>query len=361
MKTTKLERGIFQRDDRSGYWVQIIGLDGRRLTYKTRTLSQARTLRDRLKTEKIDRQLNPEKYRAKSPLTLKEWIDRCLASSSNRDRLHEKARAEYWSTLWGTRALSAITSEDVRQHRAVMLASGDYASGTVNRYLSALRRVFTLAVQENKVERHPLKGLKFLPEGQRDRFFTDEELRRLHGILPITEWRAVAFALGTGMRLSEQLGLKWQHIDWDSKNATIPLSKSGKTRRIPLSDEVLGILRDQFSESPYVFPDAANPLQPADVRETSKRFGDRLRQAGILHASWHVLRHSFASRQLQAGTDIVAVSRLLGHSTIQTTMRYAHHAKTALHDAVNRVSVTQFTTTTRTTTKPPEPVQPAKG
>lgn len=360
MKTTKLERGIFRRDDRSGYWVQIVGLDGRRITYKTRTISQARTLRDRLQTEKTDRQLNPEKYRAKTPLTVKEWIERCLAGSSNRDRQHEKTRAEYWCALWGTRSLNTISLEDIRQHRAVMLASGNYAPGTVNRYLSALRRVLTLAAQEGKIDRHPMRGLKFLPEGQRDRFFADEELSRLHGVLPAAEWRAVAFALGTGLRLSEQLGLKWQHIDWDSRTASIPLSKSGKTRRVPLSDEVLTILREQFSESPYVFPDTADPLQPADVREVSKRFTDRLAQAGIPQASWHVLRHSFASRQVQAGTDIVAVSRLLGHCTITTTMRYAHHAKTALHDAVNRVSVTQFATTTRTTTNPIDQVEAVK-
>jgi len=228
-----------------------------------------------------------------------------------------------------------------------MLTSGDYAQGTIKRYLSALRRALTLAVQEHKLDRHPMKGLRFLPEGQRDRFFTDEELRRLHGVLPAAEWLAVAFALGTGLRLSEQLGLKWQHIDWDSKTATIPLSKSGKTHRVPLSDEVLTILQEQFSESPYVFPDADDPLRPAEVREVSKRIADRLAQTGIPQASWHVLRHSFASRQVQAGTDIVAVSRLLGHSTILTTIRYAHHAKTALHDAVNRVSVTQFAATTK--------------
>lgn len=143
-----------------------------------------------------------------------------------------------------------------------MLASGDYAPGTINRYLSALRRTFTLAVQEGKIDRHPMKGLKFLPEGQRDRFFTDEELASLQQLLPADEWRAVAFALGTGVRLSEQLGMKWQHIDWDSKYVTIPLSKSGKTRRIPLSDEVLTILRDQFSESPYVFPHATGNGSP---------------------------------------------------------------------------------------------------
>jgi integrase len=134
------------------------------------------------------------------------------------------------------------------------------------------------------------------------------------------------------------------------------LSKSGKVRRVPLSDEVLTILRAQFSESPYVFPRASDPIRPADVKEISKRFGDRLTKAGIAGASWHVLRHTFASRLLQNGIDIVTLSKLLGHSTIQTTMRYLHLAKTAMREAVNVVSVMQFGTTTTATTKAYEKV-----
>ena len=298
MKTTKIERGIFQRDDRDGYWVQVIGLEGKRLTYKAKTLGQARTLYHRLQTEKADKILNPEKYRAKAPLTVKEWIDRCLAGSTNKDKKKERQRWVYWSTLWGSRSLVSLTAEDIRHHQAVMQACGEFADSTINRYMSALRRALTLGVQENKIDRHPMKGTKFLPEPQKDRFFSDDELQRLHQLLPVNEWRAVAVALGTGMRLSEQLGLTWQHIDWDSKTATIPLSKSGKTRRVPLSDEVLALLREQFSDSPYVFPRASDPLRPADVREESKRFKDRLRLLGITDASWHVLRHTFASRLL---------------------------------------------------------------
>ena len=347
----KVDRGISTRPDRAGYWVQIV-VNGRRRTFKAKTISQARTLYMRLHTEKTDRRLSPEKYRAQKPLTVKEWIARCLSGSSSRDKLHEKQRMEYWATLWGSRALASISAEDIRHHRAVMMASGDYSPATVNRYCSALRRMLTLACQENKIDRHPMKGLKFLPEPMKDRFFTDEELLHLQQLLPAHEWRAVALALGTGMRLSEQLGLKWSQIDWDSKTATLPMTKSGRVRRVPLSQEVLGILREQFSESPHVFPHPRDPLQPADVRETSKWFRDRLKQAGIGGASWHVLRHSFASRLLQAGADIVTVSKLLGHSTIQTTMRYIHHAKTALHEAVNTVSVIRFGTTTGTTTRP---------
>jgi integrase len=278
----KIDRDISTRPDREGYWVQLV-VDGRRKTFKAKTISQARTLYMRLHTEKTDRRLSPEKYRAQKPLTVKDWVSRCLSGLSNRDKLHEKQRTEYWSTLWGSRALASLTAEDVRHHRAVMQASGDYSPATVNRYCSALRRLLTLAIQENKIDRHIMKGIKFLPEPMKDRFFSDEELSHLQKSLPADEWRAAAFALGTGMRLSEHYGLKWSAIDWESKTATIPLSKSGKVRRVPLSDEVLTILRAQFSESPYVFvfPPTSDPIRQVDIKEISKRFGDRLTKAGI--------------------------------------------------------------------------------
>ena len=141
----------------------------------------------RLQTEKSDHGLSPEKYRAQKPLIVKEWVSRCLSGSSNRDKLHEKQRMDYWASLWGSRALASLTAEDVRHHRAVMSANGDYSPATVNRYCSALRRMLTLACQENKIDRHPMKGMKFLPEAQKDRLFADEELRHLQQLLPAKE------------------------------------------------------------------------------------------------------------------------------------------------------------------------------
>ncbi len=269
-------------------------------------------------------------------------MTRCLEGSANRDKKKEKQRAEYWSTVWGSQALKEISFEDLRQHRAKMLASGDYKPATVNRYMSSIRRMLTLAVQDGVLDRHPMKGLKFLPEPQKDRFFSEEELRHLQNSLSPDEWRAAAIALGTGMRLSEQYGLQWKHVDEEARTLTIPLSKSNKTRRVPISEEVMRLFREQFSDSPWVFPDPLDPLKPQAPYPISDRFTDRLIQAGITGASWHTLRHTFASRQLREGTDIVTVSRLLGHSVLQTTMRYVHLVKNQLHEAVNRVSVVNF-------------------
>ncbi len=353
------DRGIFQRPNRTGWWVQLV-VDGRRRTYGASTKTKAKALYTRLRGEVLERRFDPEKYRAGHVVTVSQWVVRCLEGSTNRDKKKERQRAEYWSTLWGTRAIKDLSFEDLRQHQAKMLASGDYAPATVNRYFSSLRRMFTLAVHDGVVNRHPMHGLKFLPEVQRDRFFSDAELHHLQQLLSTEEWRAVAIALGTGLRLSEQFTLSWKQVNEEGRTLTIPLPKGGKTRRVPISEDVMHLLQEQFSSSPWVFPDAFDPMQPQDPYPVSDRFSDRLARAGITGASWHCLRHTFASRLLLRGADIVTVSKLLGHSTLQTTMRYVHLVKDQLHQAVNLMSVSQFVgegqkpsgTTTTTTTKP---------
>ena len=101
------------------------------------------------------------------------------------------------------------------------------------------------------------------------------------------------------------------------------------TRLVPLTDGVPAILREDFSESPYVFPRAGNPLHHA-AQNVSRQFDQRLTNAGIRGASW-VPRHTFASRLLQNGVDIVTVSKW----PFNYLSRRCALAKTALHEAVN--------------------------
>ena len=126
---------------------------------------------------------------------------------------------------------------------------------------------------------------------------------------------------------------------------TIPLSKGNRTRRVPLSDEALEILRSLASifNSPWVFPNSQDPLKALDPYAVADRFKRTLRKAGITGATWHTLRHTGASRRLLAGVDIVTVSKILGHSTIQTTMRYLHLVQDHMQEAINRGSLKQGT------------------
>jgi integrase len=320
------------------WWVRLYP-NGREKWYRADTKSQAKALYGRLKAEIREGTYFPERFNQTKAVTLDIWITRCLEGSTNRDSKHERQRAEYWADLWGARPLSSITSEDLRQHQAKMVSSGDFQPATINRYFSALRRVLNLAIQDGKLDRHPMKGIRFLPESQKDRFFTEDELARIRALMTPEDWHLAHFAVETCLRRAEQFGLRWQDVNFEAKSLTIPLAKGKRTRRVPLSEQALMILRSLDMLSPFVFPDPVEPLRPRQGDLVADHFKRILRKAGIVNASWHTLRHTGASRRLLGGVDIVTVSKILGHSTIQTTMRYLHLVQSHLHEAINKGSI----------------------
>jgi integrase len=199
-----------------------------------------------------------------------------------------------------------------------------------------------IAVKDGKLTRNPVSAVKFFPEAHRVRFFSDDELRHLHGLIDPNNWKVVAFALETGLRRSEQFQLRWEHISFESRTLTIPLPKGGRTRHVPLSQEALVILRslDSFLSSPWVFPGIKSTLQPMDSRAFLRRaFEPVLKKAGILDASWHTLRHTTASRLIMAGVPLPTVKEVLGHRDIQTTLRYAHLAPSHIQAAMEKGSL----------------------
>ena len=201
--------------------------------------------------------------------------------------------------------------------------------------ISFLKHVLNLAVKDGKIDRNPVCSVKFSPEPQgRLRFLSEEEIRALKGIMPPEEWAVVQFALETGLRQSEQFKARWEWADLDRGIMTIPNSKSGKTRHIPLNDGALHILKSSRTclESPYFYRVLENQAVTGPI--------------------WHTLRHTFASRLVMAGVDIRTVQELMGHSTIVMTMRYAHLSPDHLRNAVNKVSLGNNQSGTVTKEKP---------
>lgn len=123
-------------------------------------------------------------------------------------------------------------------------------------------------------------------------------------------------------------GLRWTSIDWKNEVLTIPRSKHGEARHVPLNPTALEILRAVRAESvgsEFVFQgDPPDRIFPAIVKN-----------AGIKNFRWHDLRHTFCSRLVMAGVPIMSVKELAGHKRIETTMRYAHLAPRHLRAAVD--------------------------
>ena len=217
--------------------------------------------------------------------------------------------------------------------------SGRHKSGTL--FLLSSARLHA-SIHDGKVLRNPVSGVSFFPEQHRTRFCSEEELTRLHGLLQPKDWFLVAFAIETGLRRSEMFNLKWNCIDTENGVLTIPLSKSGKTRHVPLSEGAKAILRtfDTFTKSSFVFPSVLDPLKPLCPDSFLKNvFCPALRRTGITGATGTTFAIRPHPRRVMAGVDIASIKDILGHANIQTTMRYAHLSKGHITAAVNRGSL----------------------
>ena len=146
-------------------------------------------------------------------------------------------------------------------------------------------------------------------------------------------------ALHTGLRRGELFALKWNTVDFNTALITIPRTKSGETRRVPMNGSVAETLRNLPGRmrNEYVFTSkAGTPLNPQNF--INRVFGPALRRGGISYFRWHDLRHTFASRLVMAGVDLRTVQELLGHKTIAMTLRYSHLSPRHLQAVVEGLS-----------------------
>ena len=243
---------------------------------------------------------------------------------------------------------------------------------TINRDLQRIQSVLSRAVEWGVLDRHPLKGLKPMKFDKtgRVRFLSAEEEAALRTALDtreeqlraervrFNEWRKarhqdplpdrdgdlvdhlkpmVLLALNTGMRRGELFSLKWSDVDLAAGVVTVRAAsaKSGQTRRIPLNSEAASVLTAwcKLATEDLVFPGRDG----ARLTNVSKSWGGVVKLAKLVGFNFHDLRHSFASKLVQGGTDLNTVRTLLGHSEISTTLIYAHLAPDNLRAAVESV------------------------
>lgn len=155
------------------------------------------------------------------------------------------------------------------------------------------------------------------------------------------------------MRRGEILSLRWEHIDFKSKLIRVEKTKSKRNRFIPINTLLQGTLLqlESFKNgSPYVFP---NPKTKRPFSETKTAFNAAKRRAEISNLRFHDLRHTFASRLIAAGVDIITVMNLLGHHSVSVTQRYTHSNEVQKRQAVEALSrktgkIVQFVPTVST-------------
>jgi len=334
-------RGLFERPTGSGiWWVRYMDENGRLHREKVGPKGLALKVYQKRKNEIQERRFFPERIRRRDVL-LSKMIDDYLerAKGALRSYRDSERHGERWKEAFKGKTLAQILPGDVERYMAKRI--GEVEPASVNRELAFLKHLFNVAIADGKAETNPVRSVKLFRENnKRVRFLSDEEEKALRKAIGETEWPLVAVAIHTGLRQSEQFHLRWEHVDFNTGILTVPRSKHGEARRVPMNDTVRDLLRARPSrlKSPFVFPSETGET-PIDARNYMRRtFLPALKAAKIEGLRWHDLRHTFASRLVMAGADIRTVQELMGHKTLAMTLRYSHLSPAHQLDAVQRLN-----------------------
>lgn len=223
-----------------------------------------------------------------------------------------------------------------------------------NRVLEIMRVMFNTAVSWEILEKNPTQGIKKFPEHKRERYLSEDEIGRLTKVLDAEpnqmSANIIRLILLTGSRKGEVLSARWQDFEGEVWAKPAFLTKQNKISRIPLSPEAVDILQKMktkivsekklatftdnriVSTEQYLFYNTQTKTHQKDI----KRFWlEVCKKAKIKDATIHDLRHTFASILVSNGVGLEVIGKLVGHSNIRTTQRYAHLANSSLKQATS--------------------------
>ena len=286
-----------------------------------------------------------ERDRRKASPTMKEFSKRFLEEHV---AVHCKptTRAEY------ERSVELFINPKIGSHRIIDVARADIVElhqsmkatpYQANRTLGVLSIMFTVAhtwgVRTDGV--NPCWKVKRYKEEKRERYLTAEELARLGKELRESNAEreavhCIQLLLLTGCRLSEIQKLKWAYVDLDAGVLRLPDSKSG-AKLVSIGKAVIDVFKTipKIEGNPYVITGQVEGQHLTDMQRPWRRLR---RRAGLPDVRIHDLRHSFASDALQLGEDLTMIGRLLGHTQVQTTARYAHLKTGPVKAAADKVA-----------------------
>jgi len=257
------------------------------------------------------------------------------ASSIKRD---EGMLRQYILPSFGQMGLEQVKARNAEIWLLAMRDQAGLSPKSCNEVLGLFSKLYNDACRWGFVNFNPIASVrKFrLPE-QDFQFWSKEEVQHFLGYCQHYEkcpriYVAVVLALYTGMRRGEIIALRWDAINWESKFITVKRAycrtekrvleqtKSKKIRYIPICSALRTYL-EEFKELTLLSGNVCPPIHPDCFHKEFKKLA---RAAKVTPIRFHDLRHTFASNFLMGGGNIYDLQKILGHSTIQVTERYAH-------------------------------------
>ncbi len=247
--------------------------------------------------------------------------------------------------FFGKTKLDCINNQMVEKYKREKQKT-KLCNKSINNQLTILRKCLDTAVEWQILENMPRIKLLKTPPNKFD-YLNEEECEILLNNSSGNLHDLILLALNAGLRFGELIALTWKDVDFNKKILSINkavargrlgTTKSNKNRHIPLTNSVLEMFHNRKRDNELIFSENDTFLVQAKyVKKIHKLCKDlEFRRIG-----WHVLRHTFASHLAQKGISLKAIQELLGHSDIQTTMRYAHLSPKELRQAVDVLSFGQ--------------------
>jgi integrase len=274
--------------------------------------------------------------------TFSELIAKYLAeySATNKAKttyIRDIGLADHLTKFFGTYKLVQISPKLISEYKTKRRLE-KAAPKTINNELVLMGHCFNLSMKEwewtkdNPVSRVSKEKVSNLIE----RWLTLEEESQL--LLPSPEWlkEIIIFAVNTGLRQSEILNLQWPQVDLFRKTITFWVQKNKNRDTLPLNQAALDILKARTKirhiKLDHVFYNSVG--RPVNVWTLISAFHRSIKSAGLKYLRFHDLRHTFATRLVQAGVDIYTVQKLGRWKTISMVMRYAHHYPESLRSGI---------------------------
>ena len=304
-----------------------------------RILSEAKDGRDPAKEHDASRKAPTVKGLGER--FLKEHV--AIRCKSSTQKEYQRSIELFINPKLGTRNVTDIERKDIAElHHAL-----SHIPYQANRTLGVLSKMFNLTEVWNLRPEgsNPCRHVRKYTEQKRERFLSPEEFARLGEALDAVELdgseaksaiNAIRLLALTGCRLSEIMTLKWAYVDLKAEAFRLPDSKTG-AKVVRFGKSVTEVLEriEKLEDNPWVITGKKPDSALTDLQHPWRRIREKAELDGL---RLHDLRHSYASGALTLGEGLPMIGKLLGHTQVQTTARYAHFADDPIRAAASRVS-----------------------
>jgi integrase len=271
------------------------------------------------------------------------YIERLKAEDGKNIKAKQRQLDQHIVQFFADRPISQISGFDVERFKKSRIGAGA-SPATVNRELAVLSHLFNKALDWKWIKALPCRIHRFTEENARIIYLTKEQCRALEEAAAQDQnenvHAFVVVGLRTGMRHSEILAIRREHIDLDQHMIWIPKAKTG-AREQPITKDLAEYLRGRMEMlppgCPWLLPSPGSAT--GHVHTIRKAFRRSAERAGLDpdQITPHTLRHTVVTHLVQAGVDLPTVQRISGHKTLAMVARYAHQSGAHIQKAMGKL------------------------